>query len=57
MERKIQDLKEMIELKQSVIQSARACDREILEEELNDIKLTLKLLEIAKINEPHLKSK
>ena len=43
----------MIDLKQSVIQSARACDREILEEELNDIKLTLKLLEITKTNEPH----
>lgn len=42
----------MIERKQSVIQSACQTDRAALEEELADLQLTLRLLEIAKSTIP-----
>lgn len=44
-------MKELILYKQSEIKSARMCDRAVLEEELTDMEITLRLLELAEIND------
>lgn len=50
MEKKIRDLRDMIERKQAFITFARPCDRETLLDELADLEVTLRLLEITKAN-------
>ncbi|MBS1613089.1 MAG: hypothetical protein JST49_09735 [Bacteroidetes bacterium] len=50
MEMKIHDLKERIERKRAVLCMARNCERSGLEEEIADLEIELRLLEITKAN-------
>ena len=48
MEMKIHDLKERIERKRAVLRMARNCERSGLEEEIADLEIELRLLEITR---------
>lgn len=50
METKIHNLKELIERKREVLKWARSGERDTLEEELADMEITLRLLELTHAN-------
>lgn len=50
MEKKIRDIRELIERQREVLQRVRACEREQLQEELADMEITLRLLELTQAN-------
>lgn len=50
MEMKIHDLKERIERKREVLRVARNCERASIEEDIADLEIELRLLEITQAN-------